>query len=99
MAVSNFTRAANLLPKVNGRGHLNEHYPGGIGFVGDLDEERFLLGEFVAATTETVYTQTNVAFAILGVNPALEKGRIARSICSTARSRGSHTPGLFAASS
>lgn len=54
MAVSNFTRAANLLPKVNGRGRLSDHYPGGTGFVGDLDEERFLLGGVVAATTESV---------------------------------------------
>lgn len=67
-AARHITGAGTFLPEVNGESCLSDRWQSGTGFIGNLDKERFLLGEFTA-TTEFDYDQRTVAFAILGVNP------------------------------
>ncbi|MGA9365090.1 MAG: hypothetical protein WBW16_12065 [Bacteroidota bacterium] len=69
-AGGHITGAANFPPEVNGEGRLSDRWQDGTRFIGNLDKERFLLGEFTA-TTEFDYDQRTVVFAILGVNPQL----------------------------
>ena len=64
----------------------------------NLDEGRIFLGEFLTATAWLAYEQRTIALVTLGVNPALEMGRITRPARSTEGPRGLHTPRLFAGS-